>query len=226
MKKASHLGNALSVRINLSPVATDTNADLLQKRAIFYDKVHQMIQKFGYCDPRLVCELVRIYGTSFYGSTLWNLTSKEHEQLNRSWNTAIKIIFDLPFGCHTRFVESLTDLPHLQSVLHSRYAGFVKNLKTSNKIHIKMLLGICENNLLTNTGQNISFLMQKYNCESRVELENMKYKIKNSRVYDLPDNEKWKINIIEELSLMKLGLVEETLNEDEIKFLMEDLCTS
>ena len=193
---------------------------------IFYDKVHQMKQKFGYCDPRLVCELVRIYGTSFYGSTLWNLNSKEHEQLNRSWNTAIKIIFDLPFGCHTRFVESLTDLPHLQSVLHSRYAGFVKNLNNSNKIHIKMLLGICENNLLTNTGQNISFLMNKYNCESRVELENMKYKIKNTRVYDLPDNEKWKTNLIEELSLMKLGLVEETLNEDEIKFLLEDLCTS
>ena len=89
-----------------------------------------------------------------------------------------------------------------------------------------MLLGICENNLLTNTGQNISFLMNKYNCESRVELENMKYKIKNTRVYDLPDNEKWKTNLIEELSLMKLGLVEETLNEDEIKFLLEDLCTS
>ena len=68
--------------------------------------------------------------------------------------------------------------------------------------------------------------MQKYNCESRVELENMKYKIKHTRVYDLPDNEKWKTNMIEELSLMKLGLVEETLNEDEIKFLMEDLCTS
>ena len=82
VKKASHLGNALSVRINPSPVATDTNADLLQKRAVFYDKVHQMKQKFGYCDPRLVCELVRIYGTSFYGSTLWNLNPKEHEQLN------------------------------------------------------------------------------------------------------------------------------------------------
>ena len=61
--------------------------------------------------------------------------------------------------------------------------------------------------------------------EINTELENMKYKIKNTRVYDLPDNEKWKPNLIEELSLMKLGLVEETLNEDEIKFLLEDLCT-
>ena len=213
------------MKINSNPLGSDTISDLLQKRAIFYSKVHQLKQKYGYCDPRLVCELVRIYGTSFYGSSLWNLSSNEHEQLNRSWNTAIKIIFDLPFGCHTRFIESLTDIPHLQSVLHGRYVGFVKNLKTSEKKHIKVLVGLSEANKMTNTGQNICFLMHKYDYDTIVDLIDMKHKITHTRVYELHENEIWKTKIIEELSLMKLGLLEEALDEDEIEFLLENLCT-
>ena len=102
----------------------------------------------------------------------------------------------------------------------------MKNLKSSNKLHIKVLLGLTEKNETTNTGQNISLLMKKYNSDSIDELMNMKHKIKNSRVYDLPENEMWKTNLIEELCLMKLNLVEATLEEDEIKSLLENLCTS
>ena len=109
---------------------------------------------------------------------------------NRRHYYAVYDIFYLPFGCHTRSIESLTDIPHLQSVLHSRYAGFVKNLNSSKKIHIRILMGLCKSNQLTNTGQNIGFLMQKYNCDNIVDLENMKYKIKQNRVYYLPDRAK------------------------------------
>ena len=146
VEKANHLGNSLSVELNNNPVSVDTTSDLLQKRAIFFDRVHQLIQQYGYCDPRLVCELVRIYGTSFYGSVLWQLNSSEHEKLNRSWNITIKMIFKLPFACHTRFVESLTEIPHLQSALHSRYVGFIKKLEISNKGNLKTLFSLDEYN--------------------------------------------------------------------------------
>ena len=113
VEKADHLGNTLSVKLNIGPISIETSCDLLQKRAIFFDKVHQLTQKYGYCDPRLVCELVRVYGTSFYGSVLWKLNSFECERLYRSWNIAIKMIFNLPFACHKQFVESLVDILHL-----------------------------------------------------------------------------------------------------------------
>ena len=87
-------------------------------------------------------------------------------------------------------------------------------------------MGLSEANQSTNTGQNINLLMRKYNCETIDELMNMKHKIKQTRVYELPETEIWKTKLIEELCLMKLGLVEETLNEDEMKFLLEDLCAS
>ena len=89
---AKHLGNHLSSKLNLSPLSPETKTDLLCKRAILYDKVHQVQQQFGYCDPKLVLKLLSIYSTALYGSPLWQLSSEEHSKLNRSWNTAIKII--------------------------------------------------------------------------------------------------------------------------------------
>ena len=36
VERAKHLGNDLSSKVSLNPVANDTGADLLQKRAIFF----------------------------------------------------------------------------------------------------------------------------------------------------------------------------------------------
>ena len=73
----------------------------------------------------------------------------------------VKIVYDLPYETHKRFVESLTDFPHLQSMLHGRYVGFVENLKNSKKSEINMLFNLCSSNILTNTGNNLSYLMKR-----------------------------------------------------------------
>ena len=98
---AKHLGNHLSSSLNLGTFSPETKTDLLAKRAILFDKVHQIQQQFGYYDPQLVIKLQGIYSTALYGSTLWQLNSVEHLKLNRSWNTAVKMIWDLPHATHT-----------------------------------------------------------------------------------------------------------------------------
>ena len=133
---AKHLGNHLSSRLNLSTSSPERRSDLLQKRAIFFDRVHQIQQQFGYYDPKLVMNLLSIYSTAMYGSTLWNLSSEEHQKLCRSWNVAVKLLWDLPHQTHKRFVESLTNCPHLQSMLHVRYIGFIESLQKSVKTHV------------------------------------------------------------------------------------------
>ena len=65
----------------------NNSSDLLQKRAIFFKKFHELKQAYGQYSPELVCETIRIFGTAFYGSPLWSLDSEEHLKLNRSWNT-------------------------------------------------------------------------------------------------------------------------------------------
>ena len=122
---AKHLGNHLSARLNFSPYSPETKTDLLCKRAILFDKVHQVQQQFGYYDPHLVLRLLTIYSTALYGSPLWQLNSDEHMKLNRSWNTAVRIIWDLPYFTHTRFLESLCPI-----LSHSCVAYILDFLKT------------------------------------------------------------------------------------------------
>ena len=86
--RAQHLGNTLTSKMSSNPLGMDTTPDLLQKRPIFFQKVHEMKQAYGFYDPKVICEIVKIFGTSFYGSPLWSLGSDEHQKLNRSWNTS------------------------------------------------------------------------------------------------------------------------------------------
>ena len=60
-------------------------------------------------------------------------------KLNRSWNAAVKMIWNLPHKTHTRFLESLTSVPHLESTLMSRYIGFIDNLVKSKKSLLKLI---------------------------------------------------------------------------------------
>ena len=110
----------------------ETRTDLLCKRAILFEKVHEVMQQFGYLQPELVVKLLSVYSTALYGSNLWQVNSPEHLQLTKSWNTAMKIVWELPFATHTRFLESLSPVPHLESVLTGRYLGFLNNFLRSD----------------------------------------------------------------------------------------------
>ena len=222
--KAKHLGNNLTVEVSKNKLGIDTSADLLQKRAIFFHKVHELKQAYGGYSPKLVCEIIKIFGTSFYGSPLWSLKSDEHLKLNRAWNTVVKIVFDLPFQTHTRFIESLIEFPHLQSMLHGRYIGFTENLKNSKKSEIKVLFNYCMKNKQSNTGQNISYLMNAYKISELDDLFSEKFSIKNARVYPLDESESWKPKLIEELSLVKMGLLDNGFEDELVDDILTDIC--
>ena len=225
VENAKHLGNDLSNKITVNRVACDTSSDLLQKRAIFFGKVHELNQCFGYCDPRIICETIKVFATSFYGSILWQLNSAEHEKLTRSWNTTVKIIYDLPFGTHKRFVESLTNVPHLQSVLHSRFNGFVEGLINSSKCEVKIFMNTVKFDKSSRIGQNIDLLLTKYDATSLAELVSSKKKVQRLHVNELEENEELKINLIEEISLARKGLINLDFEKKVMEDILEQLCT-
>ena len=225
VEKAKHLGNSLTVKLAKNAIWMDTSGDLLQKRAIFFHKVHELKQAYGFYSPNVVCELIRTFGTSLYGSPLWNLKSEEHLKLNRSWNTTVKMVFNLPFETHKRFVESLTQVPHLQSTLHGRSIGFLNGLHQSVKPEIKLLFSMCKNDNLSNTGQNINFLLKTYELSNLQELVSEKHSIKKRRVFPMEEGEEWKILLIEELCLTKLGYLDNGLELEVIEDILYSVCT-
>ena len=48
---------------------------------------------------------VQTYCCSFYGSIIWNLLSEYACQTYRSWNTTVKVCWNLPQPIHTYFVK-------------------------------------------------------------------------------------------------------------------------
>ena len=131
----------------------------------------------------------------------------------------------MPHATHKRYLESLTEVPHLQSTLHSRYIGFVSNLNDSKKIHLQVLFHMCHRNQLSNTGRNIKFIKNQYEVESFKNMIEKKQAIKKNRVHPLEDGEHWKIEIIEELSLCRRGCLEIAMEEEDIDAMLEAVTT-
>ena len=89
-----------------------------------------------------------------------------------------------------------------------------------------MIFEICKDDVSTQTGQNIAYLLNHYNIEDIESLLNSKKEISDTRVNALEDDECWKPPLIEELSLARLGFIELDLDKDYIDMLIEDISTT
>ena len=74
-------------------------------------------------------------------------------------------------------------------------------------------------------GQNIDLLMTKYDATSLAELVSSKKKVQRLRVNELEENEEWKINLIEEISLARKGLINIDFEKEVMEDILEQLCT-
>ena len=153
---------------------------------------------------------------------IWNIQSK----LIRSYNTAIKLLWDLPHQTHKNFVEQLTDCPHLQSMLHSRYVGFSKSLQFSKKFEVRLLFNLCKYDLTTVTGSNLKSLMTIYDCSSLESLIDNKYQISTKSVNSMCEEDQWKVLLLEDLVEMRDGRSEANLSLEEINDLILLVTTS
>ena len=55
-----------------------------------------------------------IFNFHFTGSPLWDLFSKEAVMIENSWNTAVRVMFDLPIQTHRSFIEPVSETKHLK----------------------------------------------------------------------------------------------------------------
>lgn len=114
------------------------------------------------------------------------------------------------------FVEALTECPHLQSVFHSRYAGFVHSLSNSHKMHVKVLFDLCKNDVRTLTGSNIQVLQETYSLINISEVFNKKDEISKNIVKKVKDEDTWKVELLKELIDIREGLESSEMSRQEI----------
>ena len=71
------------------------------------------------------------------------------------WNTAIRILFNVPRDRHRYLIESISHCLHVKIILASRCVSFYETIEASSKLCIRFLFNLCKNNLNTVLGRNL-----------------------------------------------------------------------
>ena len=105
--------------------------DCNKKRAIFISKIHSLNQEFYFNSSDVILKLYNIYCCSFYGSSIWDLGVPK---LYTAWNTAIRILFNVPRDTHRHLIESISQCLHVKTMLASRCVSFYETIEASSKL--------------------------------------------------------------------------------------------
>ena len=192
-----HLGNNISTKME------GMRQDIKIKRAAFIQKNIDLNQEFQVCHPSTKVKMNRIYNFHFTGSPLWDLFSREAIMLENSWNTAVRIMFDLPMQTHKYLIEPISQAKHLKNVLIERFLSFLSQIEKSKKLIPKQLLSFIKHDVRSTTGSNLRniLLLTKKNTIEEITLEDIKL-IKYNQI---DNNDMWKVGFINEVTEIKFN---------------------
>ena len=74
------------------------------------------------------------------------------------------------------------------------------------------------------TGRKLCFLFEKFEIQSIQQLVAMRNKMKEMRVYILPNDEKWKVNLIAEIALIKKDQLDIEFDEEDLISILNHIC--
>ena len=168
-------------------------------------------------------KILEIYAASFYGSSLWDLYSKECQRFFAAWNVAIRICFDVDRSTHRYFIEELTDGLHPKVMLCSRFASFHRSLVSCDKFQVRYLARLQQADQRTVFGRTLSRIGQE--CGSSfpskaVVKKKMKY-------FAVPEDEAWRPPLLSDLLKVREDI--STLpgfSVAEVDEMLQFVCTS
>ena len=144
----------------------------------------------------VILKLYNIYCCSFYGSCIWDLSSQFVSKLYTAWNTAIRILYDVPRDTNRYLIESISQCLHVKTMLASRCVSFYETIEVSSKLCIKFLSNLCKNDLNTVLGRNL-FCIANDCSVNPSDLSKMLVK-KQMKYFDVPLEHEWKAPVLQE----------------------------
>ena len=217
VETVKHLGNTLEVNNSMK-------TDCLQKRGKFIGKIHSLLQEFHYADPSVLLKILNIYVTSFYGSNLWDLYSKEVVKIFSSWNVTVRNIFRLPRTTHRFFIEAVSDCTHPKTMMCTRFMRFVENMKTCTKLSVRYLVNLVIDDRRTLVGRTLDRI--KNECQT--DREHLTHAVaRNMMYFPPPPAEEWRIPLVLELLDARDGRIEiPGIDAKCIEEMINDVCSN
>ena len=207
-----HLGHKISSD-------QDMFHDLNAKCGEFNGKVHALRQEIGSQHPDTFMKLTNIYLSTFYGSSLWDLSHANSNKLWTTWNTLIRTTYNLNFRTHCYITTSIYKGNHLKTKLLTRFINFYKLIAKSDKSTIKTLMSKQRDDLRSSFGRNCRFIQNMCNVPNIKDAC-----VKNIPIYPVPEGEQWRLNIIQEL--LNTDLMIPGVDNTNRKVMLDELCTN
>ena len=171
-------------------------------------------------------KLNSIYNSHFTGSPVWNLYCREAEAIEKTWNVAVRKMFQLRHSTHRYFIEPLSDTRHIKLALIRKFINFTQKITNSTKTPMKTLYNCIRKDCRSTTGNNLRRILlfldvNIIDCINMKSLEKMKYHEASN------DNEKRRIAMVKELIDVKRKQCHlENFTTIEIDRILEYLCTT
>ena len=212
-----HLGNTFQSDNSMT-------IDMTLKRAKFIGKIHSINQEFHFCNPDVVMKLYNIYACSFYSSSLYDLFSTKLDQLYKTWNKTVRILYNVPMDTHTYLIDTISKSMHPKVMLSSRFVNFHRTNLSCSKPSVKLLASLCSQDQRTKYGRNLRNISEECN----IPLEELtKTKVKKMMTYKaVPDDEIWRTKLIDELLGARFATLEIPLNTEERETILSFACSS
>ena len=157
---------------------------------------------------------------------LHDLASPSSESIFKSWNTAVKLTWNVPRSTYTYIVENLLarNFNTLRNQIYSRYCKFFQNLLDSSSKEVSFLAKIVSHDSKSVTQKNIQLIEKAAGCSP---WDCSTWTIKTGlTIKPIPANDDWRISLLSKM--LEYRMKEETLmnNTDDLSKMIDSLCAS
>lgn len=171
---------------------------------------------------------IKIFNTncsSYYGSNLINLQSKDLTNLDRTWRVCSRRILNIPYRSHSNLIPSLMSTLQPSSEILTRMLTFYTNGYFHKSSIISFYFKNCFNNGESVMYRNLNFI--SYKLDENVNfLTFLKKKFTKKKLALLNEPpECWKIPFIREVVDCMHSFESSILDFEEMKNILEFLCT-
>ena len=118
--------------------------DAQVKRARFIDRTVGLRESFYFAYPEQQIRAVQVYACDAYGSMLYDFASESCVSLFKSWNTCIKLCWNVPRSTFTYLVDHVlaANFVSLRNQVYGRFASYFQNLFKSSSREVRHLARI------------------------------------------------------------------------------------
>ena len=171
--------------------------DCQRARSKFIMRSTEVRESLVFSHPFVTLKAIQSLCMDAYGAMIWDLGSSSAEQFFKSWNTCVKMVYNVPRNTFTYLVEGFLAAYYvsLRNQVFARYGGFYRRLATSPSREVRGLVMIVRNDPRSDKGRNLRLLRLKTGMDYPEEFAS--FKIKGClKALQVPKVEEWRIGLL------------------------------